>query len=272
MNDITALAQRMKAAAEKATPGEWRAFTHPASGTYAVHTPKDKRCEDVIKWPGFDGRKNAGANANFVATANPANVLALVEALEKAQQKIVEIQQGCENDPRIHEIIDLKEHVIETNDMLCNLLPDCRYMDPPDGGSVTPLEQVSRMVADYRQRIADLESEVKFPGVMHCNSCDFSRSHVIVTPGGMRAGERTPEHCPNGCGPMWHDTYRRQYNELYDAYKTLESRTVTVTLPPRVDSSNVPFTAHTWNCFLDAVEKCLTAAGIQVIEGEQKNG
>ena len=82
MNDITALMATMKAAAEKATPGEWRAFTHPASGTYAVHTPKDKRCEDVIKWPGFDGRKNAGANANFVATANPANVLALVEALE----------------------------------------------------------------------------------------------------------------------------------------------------------------------------------------------
>ena len=52
----------------------------------------------------------------------------------------------------------------------------------------------------------------------------------------------------------------------------LESRTVTVKLPPRVDSSNVPFTAHTWNCCLDAVEKCLAAAGIQVIEGEQKNG
>lgn len=51
-----------------------------------------------------------------------------------------------------------------------------------------------------------------------------------------------------------------------------ESRTVTVKLPPRVDSSNVPFTAYTWNCCLDAVEKCLAAAGIQVIEGEQKNG
>ena len=48
----------------------------------------------------------------------------------------------------------------------------------------------------------------------------------------------------------------------------LESRTVTVKLPPRVDSSNVPFTAHTWNCCLDEVEKRLTAAGIQVIEGE----
>ena len=58
----------------------------------------------------------------------------LVEALEKAQryieelrewnaglaqesferqQRIVELQQGCENDPRIHEIIDLKERIAE---------------------------------------------------------------------------------------------------------------------------------------------------------------
>nr|WP_239719417.1 hypothetical protein [Klebsiella quasipneumoniae] len=35
----------------------------------------------------------------------------LLEALEKAQQRIVELQQGCENDPRIHEIIDLKERI-----------------------------------------------------------------------------------------------------------------------------------------------------------------
>ncbi|HBR4491216.1 hypothetical protein AAHT98_15625 [Klebsiella pneumoniae] len=81
------------------------------------------------------------------------------------------------------------------------------------------------------ERIAELESEVKFPGVMRCNKCGFSRSHVIATPGGMRAGESTPARCPNGCGPLWHDTYRRQYNELYDAYKELESRTVTVKLP-----------------------------------------
>ena len=35
----------------------------------------------------------------------------LVEALEKTQQRIVEPQQGCENDPHIHEIIHLKERI-----------------------------------------------------------------------------------------------------------------------------------------------------------------
>ena len=58
-------------------------------------------------------------------------------------------------------------------------------------------------------------------------------------------------------------------DELESAEKRIaELESCTVTLPPRVDSSNVPFTAHTWNCCLDAVEKCLAAAGIQVIEGE----
>ena len=51
--------------------------------------------------------------------------------------------------------------ISEINDALCKLLPGVQYMDPPDGGCVTPLEQVARMVADYRQRIAELEKYAK---------------------------------------------------------------------------------------------------------------
>ncbi|MRG07025.1 hypothetical protein GIJ50_22885 [Klebsiella oxytoca] len=138
--DITELAQSLKAAAEKATPGQWVAFTDTPSRTFSVHTLDDKRYGDVIKWAGFDGQRKAKAKANaeFIALANPANILALVEALEKAQQ---------------------------VDEELCKLLPPgAEYMDPPDGGDVTPLEGVRRMVADYRQRIAELESRtVKLP-------------------------------------------------------------------------------------------------------------
>ncbi|HBU0988267.1 TPA: hypothetical protein MCQ55_003449 [Klebsiella pneumoniae] len=42
----------------------------------------------------------------------------------------------------------------------------------------------------------------------------------------------------------------------------LESRTVK--LPPKVDSSNVPFAGDAWNCCLDEVEKRLAIAGIKV--------
>ena len=47
----------------------------------------------------------------FVRERDRAN--AAEEALEKAQKQIIELQQGCENDPRIHEIIDLKERIAE---------------------------------------------------------------------------------------------------------------------------------------------------------------
>ncbi|HBQ3392406.1 hypothetical protein MXT31_16905 [Klebsiella pneumoniae] len=57
------------------------------------------------------------------------------------------------------ELVEALEKAQQVDEELCKLLPiGAEYMDPPDGGDVTPLEGVRRMVADYRQRIADLES------------------------------------------------------------------------------------------------------------------
>lgn len=56
--------------------------------------------------------------AVFIAAANPSTVLALLDELEKAQRQIVNFQQSCENDPRIHEIIDLKERIAELDQRL----------------------------------------------------------------------------------------------------------------------------------------------------------
>ena len=65
------------------------------------------------------------------------------------------------------ELVEALETAQQVDEELCRLLPPgAEYMDPPDGGDVTPLEGVRRMVADYRQRIADLESRtvtVKLP-------------------------------------------------------------------------------------------------------------
>ncbi|WP_137582644.1 ead/Ea22-like family protein, partial [Escherichia coli] len=60
------------------TPDEWVAFISTDTGTYAVHTPGDERCEDVIKWTGFDGQKNAENNARHVAAFNPKVALELL--------------------------------------------------------------------------------------------------------------------------------------------------------------------------------------------------
>ncbi|HHL9189207.1 TPA: ead/Ea22-like family protein [Klebsiella pneumoniae] len=79
MTDINELAQSLKAAAEKATQGDWRAFQYHDGrcGIGGGHNAEIMVCEHISKERPHD--------AMFIALANPANVLALVEALEKAQ-------------------------------------------------------------------------------------------------------------------------------------------------------------------------------------------
>lgn len=96
---------------------------------------------------------------------------ALVEALEKAQANITkerELRVSAENRAcwlSVAGLVTELETAQQVDYELCKLLPPgVEYMDPPDGGDVTPLEGVRRMVADYRQRIAELESRtVKLP-------------------------------------------------------------------------------------------------------------
>ncbi|HBT6206930.1 TPA: hypothetical protein MCD33_004889 [Klebsiella pneumoniae] len=129
MTDITELAQSLKAAANTTADAIDRLKAFPGDELIDLSQHEGEQVDIDIttlnQWCELSG---------------PANVLALVEALEKAQQ---------------------------VDEELCKLLPPgVEYMDPPDGGDVTPLEGVRRMVADYRQRIAELESRtvtVKLP-------------------------------------------------------------------------------------------------------------
>ena len=85
--DITELAQSLKAAAEKATQGNWRAFKYHDGrcGIGGGHHDEIMVCEHISKRRPHD--------AEFIAMANPANILALVEALEKAQQEAEELSK-----------------------------------------------------------------------------------------------------------------------------------------------------------------------------------
>ena len=79
MTDITELAQSLKAAAEKATPGEWRRASTQFNGITV--TPFMLGRKEVMIAAASEKR-----DAEFIALANPANVLALVEALEKSEK------------------------------------------------------------------------------------------------------------------------------------------------------------------------------------------
>ena len=83
MTDITELAQRMKAAAEKASNGEW--VKESGDGWEASCSANDQANGGFII-AHFEG-PDAAENREFVQTANPANILALVEALEKRSSK-----------------------------------------------------------------------------------------------------------------------------------------------------------------------------------------
>ncbi|HFQ7487393.1 TPA: ead/Ea22-like family protein [Klebsiella pneumoniae] len=101
MTDITELAQSLKAAAEKATQGNWRAFQYHDGrcGIGGGHHDEIMVCEHISKERPHD--------AMFIALANPANVLALVEALEKAQQRNAELEAQNEYIRKRYQQLDL---------------------------------------------------------------------------------------------------------------------------------------------------------------------
>ncbi|HCQ7755482.1 ead/Ea22-like family protein [Citrobacter sp. 50677481] len=84
--------QALRKLAKALSGKEWVAFVHKASGTYAVGSLGHERGEDIIKWPGLDGQDNAESKAKYIAAANPATVLALLDELEAAKE-LVELQR-----------------------------------------------------------------------------------------------------------------------------------------------------------------------------------
>lgn len=97
MTDITALAQSLKAAAENAGADYWQA--KKISGDfYVIRKGSYKReCGYTTYQP--IAEIDHKPTRDYVAMANPTNILALVEALEKAQQRIAELDiKNCELD------------------------------------------------------------------------------------------------------------------------------------------------------------------------------
>ncbi|HHL6596675.1 TPA: ead/Ea22-like family protein [Escherichia coli] len=92
MTGITELAQSLKAAAEKATPGRWEYYPVNTSIEYNVDSMDEDQGSIVYVDSGDFTQAQTDRNGEFIALANPANILALVEALEKAQQRIAELE------------------------------------------------------------------------------------------------------------------------------------------------------------------------------------
>ncbi|EIB3571049.1 ead/Ea22-like family protein [Salmonella enterica] len=98
--------QALREVAEKATKGPWKVFSDIDTKTFSIHTPRDKRCENVIKWGGFDCQPNAEANAEFIAAFNPKVALALLDELEADKEQIKTLES---RNRRLEGIVDAAE-------------------------------------------------------------------------------------------------------------------------------------------------------------------
>ncbi|MBD8430344.1 ead/Ea22-like family protein [Klebsiella pneumoniae] len=201
MTDITELAQSLKAAAEKATPGQWVYFPKNTSIEYDVGSDESQGSILYVDSGDFT-QAQTDRNGEFIALANPANILALVEALEyykSREERVTSLVRA--NSKSWDELYRQVEAKGKRNVEL-----------------VEALEKAQKQTTESENRVRKQNRHI----------CELFDDNTAL---------------------------RQRIAEL-------ESRTVK--LPPKVDSSNVPFAGHAWNCCLDEVEKCLAAAGIKV--------
>ncbi|EOE2353700.1 hypothetical protein ACKDB6_001406 [Klebsiella pneumoniae] len=120
--------------------------------------------------------------------------LSLVDKLEKCRDRGIRwLALSDEKSKIITDQEEALEKAQQVDEELCKLLPPgAEYMDPPDGGDVTPLEQVSRMVADYRQRISMLESKIVIVSLPSINPEMFNQDVVF---GYQKAQKEAVEFC-----------------------------------------------------------------------------
>ncbi|MBF8421002.1 hypothetical protein [Klebsiella pneumoniae] len=101
------------------------------------------------------------------------------------------------------------------------------------------------------QHIGELESSSIADGILSCSKCSFVQTKNIISIAAdtIVIGNSKPEPCPNGCGPLQPVTWKalaiqlmfttkQGVSDLLEAKKRiseLESRTVTVKLPPLND-------------------------------------
>ncbi|HCI6727750.1 TPA: ead/Ea22-like family protein [Klebsiella pneumoniae] len=157
MTDITELAQSLKAAAEKATPGRWERGDGKHGGELLVY------CDDALGSAVCEATSEYNAipkyqridNLDFIAMANPANVLALVAALERSQRA------NAAQDDHINQQQDRIDQLEKGHQEAAKQINSWRRMAKQN---IAEREKDIAELDAARQRISELESRtVKLP-------------------------------------------------------------------------------------------------------------
>ncbi|EEV5993441.1 ead/Ea22-like family protein [Escherichia coli] len=84
--------RELREAAEKATPGPWEYYPGNTSIEYNVDSMVEDQGSIVYVDSGDFTQKQTDLNGAFIAAANPATVLALLDELEAAKKRIAELE------------------------------------------------------------------------------------------------------------------------------------------------------------------------------------
>lgn len=101
--------QALREAAEKATPGSWEYYPGNTSIEYNVDSMDEDQGSIVYVDSGDFTQKQTDLNGTFIAAANPATVLALLDELEAVQQGFIANQE--EANEAIKYATELKEQL-----------------------------------------------------------------------------------------------------------------------------------------------------------------
>ncbi|ECH3770781.1 ead/Ea22-like family protein [Salmonella enterica subsp. enterica] len=162
----------LREVAEKATKGPWSLFSDIDTKTFSIHTSRDKRCENVIKWGGFDCQPNAEANAEFIAAFNPKVALALLDEniqLQRGKDAIEAVALALRDDMR--DAREKLEAAEKLNAEQQRSLEHCKFLlsstcevqrDFAEAlGCAGDNESIMEAIDDMKQRIAELESKLE---------------------------------------------------------------------------------------------------------------
>lgn len=242
--DITELVQSLKAAAEKATPGRWEYYPGNTSIEYNVDSMDEDQGSIVYVDSGDFTQAQTDRNGEFIALANPASILALVEALEKAQQRISELDiKNCELDSLTQRwAVERAENA----DRIAELESQLKSAENND--------------IDARCHIAELESRTVTPvnysentDADHCRKLAWQQVKGEVSTEGWTSGDNAT-YFGFFC---WGWDMRRQYNE---------QRPINAKLPKTMytEFDDDDYCREVAVLDKQQVIDCLTSAGIKV--------
>ncbi|EAB9986060.1 ead/Ea22-like family protein [Salmonella enterica subsp. enterica serovar Reading] len=185
--------QALREAAERATKGPWTLFSDIDTKTFSIHTPRDKRCENVIKWGGFDCQPNAEANAEFIAAFNPKVALALLDEniqLQREKDAIEAVALALRDDMRqareqlaaAEKLNAVQQRSLDHRKFLLLSADEVQRDFAEALGCAGDNESIMEAIDDMKQRIAELESrtvnlsKLSVGEVMHMSG--FSRDYA----------------------------------------------------------------------------------------------